>query len=105
MRRASAAGILAIGAALSACAPYPAYLDLTARERQEECAQIGREYWRQVSIAERSSFDSTFIVAASVQLNAWNVMQGLRERAVIAQCGPLWHRAEIPPHPTAVAPM
>jgi hypothetical protein len=42
MRRTSAAGILAIGAALSACAPYPAYIDLSAKERQEECAQISR---------------------------------------------------------------
>jgi hypothetical protein len=91
MKPASAV-FLAIGSLLSACAPYPVYVNQAPTPlaagpgQQEECVLIGREIARQQRIAELSGVMATALVEASVRLNVSNVISGLETRAAIAGC-------------------
>ena len=88
------AAAIAIGVALSGCAPPPPYADQTANQRPvpldpahvRECAMIRDQIVRQQRIAETSGIMATGLVEASVRLNTWNVINGLETRAAIEGC-------------------
>jgi len=81
--------ILAIGALLAGCAPYPyvaqAPVPLTL-EQQRECTMIRREIARQQRIATLSPVMETLLVEGAVRINTYNVITGLEQRAAIEGC-------------------
>jgi hypothetical protein len=87
--KSAAAITLTLGILLSACAPYPAYVDQAPTPLmadREECLLISREIARQQRIAELSGVMATALVEASARLNAANVISGLEARAAIEGC-------------------
>jgi hypothetical protein len=86
------AAFLALGVAIGGCAPYPGYgypapeAVVTAPGLLDECTVIRREIARQQRIAEQSGVMTSPLVEASVQLNVYNVIIGLQQRAAIAGC-------------------
>ncbi|HTW54728.1 MAG TPA: hypothetical protein VME45_22765 [Stellaceae bacterium] len=82
---------LAMGIILAGCVPpppppvvRPVALDPATLS---ECALIGREIAAQQRHAALGGIDATPLVQAAVQINAYNVINGLRDRAAIIGCG------------------
>ena len=88
----AAAIVLALGAIVGGCAPYPVYVSAApvtlaaAPEPGDECSLIRGEIARQQRIADLSGVMETALVEASVRLNAANVIAGLETRAAIEGC-------------------
>lgn len=86
------AAILALGAALGGCTPYPGYgypsyePVVLAPGLLDECTVIRREIARQQRIADQSGIMASALVEGSVRLNTYNVIIGLQQRAAIAGC-------------------
>ena len=83
----------AIGIMLAGCVPPPAAPGPPATRpvaldpaTVEQCALIGREIAEQQRNAAFGSIDATSLVQAAVQINAYNVIDGLRARAAIIGC-------------------
>lgn len=81
---------LALGLGLAGCAPAPVpppprpvALDPATIS---ECALIQREIAAQQRQAALGGIDATPLVRAAVQLNAYNVIEGLRALATIIGC-------------------
>ena len=83
---------LALGMLLSGCVPpppsqvamRPIVLDPATLS---ECALIQSQIAAQQRHAALGSIDATPLVQAAVQINAYNVIDGLRTRAAIIGCG------------------
>lgn len=86
---------VALGAMLWGCVPPPPRPPLVVAMRPvaldptilQECALIQSEIAAQQRHAVLGSIDATPLVQAAVQINAYNVIAGLRERATVIGCG------------------
>jgi hypothetical protein len=92
MKRA-ATFILAMGTAVTGCAPYPVYVSpaptplLAATGWQlDQCTVIRREIARQQAIAASSGVMASLLVEGAVRINAANVIAGLETKAAVVGC-------------------
>ena len=84
---------MVLGIVLCGCAPPPPAVPIAAPPpialdpaTPSECALIRRQIADQQRTAALGSVMATPLVEASVQINAYNVIEGLRARAAIIGC-------------------
>ena len=84
------AAILGLGATLLGCVPPPPQVAMSPvvidPATLQVCALIQREIFDQQRHAALGNGDATPLVQAAVQINAYNVINGLRMRAAIIGC-------------------